>query len=264
MIGTTFILLRRPSTSRDWSPDQKVMPSVAIRGDLVEVRNVRNFRYRSTSDFDLNYETRTYDISKLDSVWFIVERFGDIPGLAHTFLSFGFGDEYVAISAEIRKERGALYSPWKGLLREYELMYVIGDERDLIGLRTNHRRDLTYLYPVRTTPEKMRQVFLDMVRRADSLGKRPEFYNTLTNNCTTNIVSHVNTISPRRIPFSTRIVLPAYADSLAHEIGLIDSDLPLEKLRERHRIDPIAQRAGIDVRFSQVIRAGLHSTPTQP
>ncbi len=250
----TFILLRRPSANRDWAADQKVMPAVTMRGNLVEIRGVRNFRYRSASEFEPVYETRTYDLAKLDSVWFIVERFGEKRGLAHTFLSFGFGDEYVAISVEIRKRRGAVYSPLKGLFRQYELMYVIGDERDLIGLRTNHRRDVTYLYPVRATPEAIRRVFTDMVRRAGALGRRAEVSNTLTNSCTTNIVRHVNSISKRRIPFSMRLVLPAYADSLALEIGLIDSDLPLAEARQTHRIDTIAQEAGIGAGFSHLIR----------
>jgi hypothetical protein len=245
-----LVLLRRPSNVRDWSTDQKILATAAIRGDLVEIRNVRNFRYRSETDFMPAYETRTYDLRKLDSVWFVVERFG-AGGLAHTFLSFGFGEEYVAISIEIRKEKGETFSPLKGMLRKYELMYVIGDERDLIGLRTNYRKDVVYLYPVKTTREKMRRVFLDMVARANKLAREPEFYNTLTNNCTTNIVRHVNTISPRRIPFSYKVLLPAYSDSLAMDVGLIESRGSLEETRDLHRIDQIAQVTGISGDFSQ-------------
>jgi hypothetical protein len=248
-----LVLLRRPSNDRDWSTDQKILATAAIRGDVVEIRNVRNFRYRSETDYTPAYETRTYDLRKLDSVWFVVERFGT-RGMAHTFLSFGFGDEYVAISIEIRKEKGETFSPLRGLLREYELMYVIGDERDLIGLRTNYRKDVVYLYPVKTTKEKMRRVFLDMVARANSLAAEPEFYNTLTNNCTTNIVRHVNTISPRRIPFSYKTLLPAYSDSLAIDVGLIQSDGSLEETRATHRVDLFAQSIGIVSRFSDSIR----------
>jgi uncharacterized protein DUF4105 len=250
---TILVLLRRPSNVRDWSTDQKVLATAAIRGDLVEIRNVRNFRYRSETDYTPAYETRTYDLRKLDSVWFVVERFGG-GGLAHTFLSFGFGDEYVAISIEIRKEKGETFSPLRGLLREYELMYVIGDERDLIGLRTNYRKDIVYLYPVKTTREKMRRVFLDMVERANKLAAKPEFYNTLTNNCTTSIVRHVNTISPRRIPLSYKVLLPAYSDSLAMDVGLIESGGSLEQTRAMHRIDLIAQKYQGRADFSTEIR----------
>src|SRR5437773_1611043 len=144
-----------PWAERDWSPDQGLLARATIAGERVTIENLRNFSYQSTSEYAARYETRSYDLGKLDSVWFIVERFGDAPAIAHTFLSFGFGDEYLAISVEIRKERGETYSPLKGLARQFELMYVIADERDVIGLRTNHRRDPVYLYPVTTTPDKM-------------------------------------------------------------------------------------------------------------
>lgn len=195
----------RPANDRHWSSDQQILPRATVAGNLVTIRNVRNFEYRSEADYTPRYETRTYDLDKLDSVWFIVERFPGKPGVAHTLLSYGFGDEYVAISVEIRKEAGESYSPWKGLLRQYELMYVVADERDVVGLRTNHR--------------------------------------------------HVNEISPRRVPFSFKVLLPAYSDRLAHDLGLIPDDLPFEVVQATHRIDGIAQRASVGADFSQVIRS---------
>lgn len=248
------VLLRRPSTDRDWAADQKLLPQLIVAGDLVEIRNFRNFTYRGQNDFTPRYETRRYDLRRLDSVWFMVERFGSAPGVAHTLLSFGFGDEFVAVSAEIRREKGESYSPLLGLLREYELMYVIGDERDLIGLRTNHRRDEAYLYPIRTTPERMRQAFLEIASRANGLARQPEFYNTATNTCTTNIVRHVNTVVPGRIPFSFKTLLPGFSDRLAYDLGLIANDRPFEEVRAAHRIDLVAQAAGLSEDFSRVIR----------
>ena len=245
----------RPSQNRDWSVDQRILPRAVISGNKVTIENVRNFSYQSETEYQPRYETRTYDLDKLDSIWFLVERFGDTPGVAHTLISFGFGDEFVAISVEIRKERGESYSPWKGLLRQYELMYVIGEERDLIGLRTNYRRDVVYLYPGRTTPDKMRHAFVDMVRRANKLADEPEFYNTLTSTCTTNIVRHVNTIAPKRVPFSYKVLLPAYSDRLAFDLGLIPNDKPFEAVQAAHRIDLIAQKAGVGPDFSKVIRS---------
>jgi hypothetical protein len=254
LLAALLLAMRQPRNDRDWSPDQRLLPTASVRGDIVEIRNVRNFRYRGEHDFEPRYETRTYDLRKLDSVWFMVERFGTKPGIAHTLLSFGFGDEFVAVSAEIRKEKGESYSPWRGLLREYELTYVIGDERDLIGLRTNQRRDEVYLYPMRTTPERMRQAFLGMLARANDLAAKPEFYNTLTNTCTTNIVRHVNDVVPGRVPFSFKVLLPAWSDRLAYDLGLIATDRPFDEVRSSHRIDRIAQSAGVDENFSQVIR----------
>jgi hypothetical protein len=245
-----------PSAERDWSPDQRVLPRATIAGDKVTIENMRNFSYKSTSEYVPRYETRTYDLGKLDAVWFIVERFGDAPAIAHTFLSFGFGGEYVAISVEIRKELGETYSPLKGLLRQYELMYVIADERDVIGLRTNYRRDPLYMYPVTTTPEKIRRVFVEMLERSNKLAAEPEFYNTLTNNCTSNIVRHVNTIS-NRIPFSYKVLLPAYSDQLAYDLGLIPTDRPFAEVQAAHRIDSLAQRQPVDPNFSRLIRTRI-------
>ena len=250
-------LTERPSLDRNWTPDQAVMPRAAIEGDKVTIDKVRNFTYRSTDDYTPAYEKRTYDLAKLDSVWFIVEHFGDAPAIAHTFVSFGFGGEYVAISVEIRKERGEVYSPLKGLLRQYELMYVVADERDVIGLRTNFRRDPVYLYPVKSTPEQKRRMFLDMVARANRLAVEPEFYNSLTNNCTSNIVSHVNTLAPRSIPFSYKTILPAYSDRLAYELDLIPASQAFDKVQAAHRIDLVAQRGPVGPDFSKTIRAGI-------
>jgi hypothetical protein len=245
-----------PSAERDWSPDQRVLSRATITGDKVTIENIRNFSYKSTSEYVPRYETRTYDLGKLDAAWFIVERFGDAPAIAHTFLSFGFGGEYVAISVEIRKELGETYSPLKGLLRQYELMYVIADERDVIGLRTNYRRDPLYMYPVTTTPEKIRRVFVEMLERSNKLAAEPEFYNTLTNNCTSNIVRHVNTIS-NRIPFSYKVLLPAYSDQLAYDLGLIPTDRPFAEVQAAHRIDSLAQRQPVDPNFSRLIRTRI-------
>ena len=255
LLPFAYVWIReRPSNRRDWAPDQRLLARAEISGNKVTIHNVRNFVYRSELEYEPRYETRTYDLDKLDSIWFMVERFGDTPGVAHTLISYGFGDEYVAISVEIRKERGESFSPWKGMLRQYELMYVVGDERDLIGLRTNYRRDVVYLYPVRTTKERMRQAFVDMLQRANKLAAEPEFYNTLTSTCTTNIVRHVNTIAPKRVPFSFKVLLPAWSDRLAYDLGLIPNEKPFDSVRAAHRIDPIAQQHGVGPDFSRVIR----------
>jgi hypothetical protein len=188
-------------------------------------------------------------------VWFAVEPFSGFRGPAHTFVSFGFSDgQYVAISVEIRKEEGESFSPLRGLLRNYELMYVVGDERDLVKLRSNFRRDDVYLYRTTATPEKGRQMFVSMLRRANELAEQPEFYNTLTSTCTTNIVRHVNEIAPKRVPFSYKVLLPAYADELAYKVGLLDTTIPFDSLRARAHINPRAARYADSPEFSRLIR----------
>lgn len=250
-----FAMLVRPSNERDWNADQARVATAEIDGDAVTIRNVRNAVYRSTSDFDVHWETRRYDLSRLDSVWFVVEPFADWRGPAHTFLSFGFDDgDYVAVSVEIRKERGESFSPLLGLLRQYEIAYVIGDERDLIGLRANHRKDEVFLYPIRATPAQARALFESMLARANRVATTPEFYNTLTNTCTSNIVDHIESIAPGRVPWSHKTLLPAYSDDLAYDLGLIDTDLPRETYRAAHRINERAQSAANRPDFSVAIR----------
>jgi hypothetical protein len=191
----------------------------------------------------------------------VVEPFASWRGPAHTFLSFGFSDgQYLAISAEIRKERAETFSPLKGLLRQYELIYVVGDERDLIGLRANHRRDDVYLYPVRTTPASMRALLMSMLDRVNALAAQPEFYNTLSNSCTSNIVDHIDLIAPGRVPFSVKTLLPAYADDLAFDLGLIDTTLPRDNYRAAHRINDLALAYADREDFSTGIRARLRRT----
>jgi hypothetical protein len=260
VLGAAALLLatcavKRPSNDRPWTVDQSRLPRAEFNGPLVTVRNVRNFDYHSTDRFTPRWDDRTFDLRQLDSVWFVVEPFGEYEGLAHTFVSFGFGPEnYVAISVEIRKEQGESFSPFQGLLNEYEIMYVVGDERDLIDLRANHRKDEVYLYPIATSPERMRQMFVEMLTRANELEREPEFYNTLTNTCTTNIVRHVNEVVPRRIPLRMAVVLPGYSDRLAHELGLIDTELPFAEAQRQFRINDRAARFADDPRFSARIR----------
>lgn len=244
-----------PSNDRDWSPDQAVLPEVEVEGDRVAIRNIRDFAYRTPTDYTPRYYDRTFDLDALDSVDFVVEHFSAWEGAGHMLLSFGFGGrDYVAVSVEIRKEKGESYSALKGCFKQYELMYVIGDERDLIGLRANARGDDVYLYPARTTREKMRALFLDVLARAARLRREPEFYHTLANACTTNIADHVNVVSPRRVPFSLRTRMAGYADLLAYELGLIDTDAPLEELRRRHHINEAAAAHRDAPSFSRGIR----------
>lgn len=249
-------LVTKPSNDRNWNEDQKILATAEIKDNLVFIKNIRNFSYTSTTDYTPAYYDKTFDLSKLQKVWYIVEPFSGIPGSAHTFLSFEFeSNEFVAISVEIRKEQGEKYHPFKGLFNKYELMYVIADERDALKLRSNYRKDLVYVYPVRTTPDKARAMFLDMLERANTLAKQPEFYNTITNTCTTNIVRHVDKITPHKVPlFNLRVLLPANSDKLAYELGLIDTDLPFEQARVRYFINEKALKYSEDEDFSKKIR----------
>lgn len=246
----------KASNDRAWNEDQAILPHAEINNNLVSIYNIRNFAYASTTSYTANYYDKTFDLNKIKNVWYVVEPFSGIPGSAHTFLSFEFeNNQFVSISVEVRKEKGETYDPIKGLFNKYELMYVIADERDVIKLRSNYRKDLVYVYPIKTTTDKVKELFLDMVKRANDLKEHPEFYNTITNTCTTNIVAHVNKITPKRVPFfNLRILLPANSDKLAYKLGLIDTDISFENTRARYFINDRAMKYADDLNFSVKIR----------
>lgn len=253
-----YVVLVRPSNDRAWTPNEATLPSAEFHDSRVTLRHVRNTRYRSATDYTPAYYDTTVDLQRLERVWFVLEPFSDNSPSAHSFLSFEFRDgPFVAISVEARKERGETYHVVKGLFRRYELMYVVADERDAIGLRTNVRRDAVYLYPIRADRARVRALFVAMLERANTLRRRPEFYNTLTANCTSTIVRHVNSLVPGRVPFSFRWLLPGYADRLAYDLGLIDSDVPRDSLRARFRVTEAALAFGVREGFSRAIRAQL-------
>jgi hypothetical protein len=254
-----------PSNDRDWTPDQAVLPSAELRGDVVDVHNVRDCSYVTADDYVVNYYDKTFRLADLDSVDFIVVPFKDSPQLAHTMLSFGFrrrgstasatnDRDYLAVSVEIRKERGESFDVVRGALRQYEIMYVLADERDVIDLRANYRRDDVFIYRALAGREKVRELFVDVMDRVNHLAERPEFYNTVTNNCTTNIVRHINRLSPHRVPWDHRILLPGASDRLAYDLGLLDTDVSFEETRRRARINDLAARIGDGDDFSNRIR----------
>lgn len=262
------LLSTHPSLERNWRPEHARTAEVRWDGDLAHVSDVRNFRFRGREDFDAIWEDRTFDVSRIESVWFVVSPFReDWRGPAHTFLSFGFADslpsqssspspssQYIGISVEARKEVGETYSPWKGLLNSYELLYVIADERDLIGLRTDIFDDDVYVYPIRAERAAVRALFVAMLDRAADLGRRPRFYNTLTNNCTTNLYDHVEQLNPERWSFSWKVLLPGYADEMVYDAGVIETTLPLERARERFRVNQRAASFRGSTEFSVGIR----------
>jgi hypothetical protein len=248
---------RQPSLSREWVPEQARLPGVSVHEDRVDVQAVRNFRFDADGRVTPAYVPRSYRLDRLERVWFVVTPFDrSWRGPAHTFATFGFSDgQFVSVSVEARREVGEKYSLWKGLLRQYELTYVIAEERDAIGLRAIAWGDPVHLYPIRATPEQARGAFLQMMRRAEALERTPAFYNTLTDNCTTALLEAANTVGARPIRWGPRILLSGYADGVAYEHGLIDTDLPLEAARERFRIDAKARAAADAPDFSTRIRA---------
>ena len=251
--------LRIPaSNDRDWQPEVAVLPSVTIDGERVTIHNIRNFDYRTETDFTPRWYDATFDLAQLESADLLASYWmGD--AIAHIFVSFGFADgRHVAISVETRKERGESYSTLAGFFKQYELYYVVADERDLIRVRTNYRqpREDVYLYRAQIPRENVLRLFLDYVRRINELKDHPAFYNTLTTNCTTAVLVHTR-VNPGSPPFSWKVLLSGYTPQFAYELGRLDTSLPFEKLRRRSRVNDRAQAADQDPEFSQRIRDGL-------
>lgn len=248
-----------PSNTRNWSPDQAVLPYAKFRGNQVTVHNVRHCRYFSDDTYVVEHEDRNYDLSDLQGVDFFIVPFENMPAIAHTMLSFKFTPpdgppEHLAVSVEIRKEVGEEYATWKGSARQYELMYVLADERDVVGVRANHRGENIYLYHTTATPEHARQLLVDVLGRTNELASRPEFYGTLTNNCTTNIARHINRISPNRIRYDYHLLLPGYSDKLAYDEGLIVRHGSFEETKARAYVTPQAIINAERDDFSELIR----------
>ena len=246
-----------PRGDREWTPELSRAATAEVEGDKLVVRDVRNFRWRSLSDFDAAWEDRSYDLAKLVRVWFVLVPFHDQDSVAHTFLSFEFeGGDFLAFSPEIRKEKGESFSASGGLFRNFELFYTVGDERDLVKLRTDFFGDEVFVFPVRGTKEGARTALLDVIGRVNGLAATPEWYDALTNSCAVNVARHANAVIPGSIGRgSWRVALPGWSDELALELGFIDFDGTVPEARARFKANEKAAAASDAPDFSTRIRA---------
>jgi hypothetical protein len=254
---TLVVQLRVPSHEGDWQTVHEVLPRAEIDGDRLTIRNLRNFTYDDDGAVrEARYEDRSYDLAALDSLWYGLSHFASY-GLAHSFLSFGFADGgYLALSVEARLEKHQTYSPLLGLVSTYELIYVAADERDVIGLRSHVRGEAVLLYETRVPPAKAKELLLVMLATMNEIYDRPRFYNTLLDNCTTNILQHAEQLTRWDLFTDYRVILPGYSDGLAYQLGAIANDVPLASARDRARLDPNGIALN-DPSFSRAIRASL-------
>jgi hypothetical protein len=245
-----------PSHDRPWRPEVAVMPRVTIEGDRVRITGVRNFDYRSRNDFTVRYEEREIRLSHLTALDFFVSYWSE--GLVgHTFLSFIFDDAPpLSISIETRPEVGEGFSPIASMFKQFELIYVVGDERDLVRVRTNYRNENVYLYRLNASADDARHLLLVYLARINELADQPEWYHLLSNSCTINIIRYANAAG-RVGRFDIRHLLNGLIDSYLYHSGRIDTSLPFEELRRRSLINEAAQAADDAPDFSQRIRASL-------
>jgi hypothetical protein len=249
-----------PSHDRPWRPEVAIMPRATIDGDRVHITGVRNFDYRSVDDFTARWEEREVQLSHLTALDFFVSYWskGLVGGLVgHTFLSFIFDNAPpLSISIETRPEVGEGFNPVASLFKQFELIYVVGDERDIVRVRTNFRKETVYLYRLNTTPDDARRLFMVYLKRINELADRPEFYHLLSNSCTINIIRYANAAG-RSGRFNIRHLLNGLIDSYLYHSGRVDTTLPFDELRRRSQINEAAQAADDAPDFSERIRASL-------
>jgi hypothetical protein len=247
------------SHDRPWRPEVAVLPRAVIDGDRVRLTGFRNFTYRSEDDFDVRYEQREVSLAHLVSVDLFVS-YWKVGPVAHTFVSFDFDDGTlpVCVSIEARPEVGEGFDPLGSLFKQFELIYVVGDERDIVRVRTEHRGEEVFLYRVRATPERARRLFRIYLDRVNELAGRPEWYHLLKNNCTLNIVRNASRAAGAgRARFDYRYLLNGLSDRYVYAAGVVDTSLDFEELRRRSRINDAARAAGDAEDFSARIRASL-------
>jgi hypothetical protein len=248
----------RPGPDEDWVAKHARMPHVEFVGDKVHVSNVRNFTWRGEADFTPGYYDRVYDLNTISTMYYVLSPIFDLRWVAHVWVCFGFSDgQHVAVSVEARGVKERPFGLFRSMFRQFQLIYVIGDERDVVGLRGAIRGSEVRFFPARTTPERMRALFIDMMQRAHSLEEEPEFYNLFTNNCMNNVTRHVRRLGGRPVPSDLRLLLTGLSDRAWYEYGFLDTDLPFEQAHEAYRIDEWVRRTPLDEGFSRRLRQHL-------
>jgi hypothetical protein len=245
-----------PSHHRPWRPEVAVMPRAIIDGDRVRITGVRDFDYRSRNDFTVRYEEREVQLSHLTGLDFFVSYWAEGP-VAHTFVSFIFDNAPpLSISIETRPEVGEGFDPLASLFKQFELIYVVGNERDLVRVRTNYRKETVYLYHLNSPVDNVRKLLLVYLERINELADQPEFYHLVTNSCTINIIRYANAAG-RSGQFNFRHLLNGLIDSYLYHSGRVNTTLPFEELRRRSHINEAVRRAESAADFSAEIRKGL-------
>jgi Domain of unknown function (DUF4105) len=245
-----------PSNDRDWADDVARVTHGTIEGNHITLYNVRNFEWRTAADYTQRWETRRYDLERLVSLDMIMSYWSGHT-IAHTLISFGFADgDHVVFSVEVRRERTEAFSEIGGFFKEFELSVIAAEERDIVRLRTNIRRERTYLYRLRIGPSAMRALFLAYVEEANSLVNHPRFYHTLTGNCTILIYKMLRRIVGP-LPLSYRLWLSGYMPEYVYSVGGLDTRYPLEDLRRLGYISDRGRSADQSPTFSEDIRRGI-------
>ncbi|MEP2717281.1 DUF4105 domain-containing protein [Pseudophaeobacter sp.] len=255
---TTWWMTITPPSTRNWAPDVARQVTGQIDSSTLTLTDVRNFTWRSPTDFDVNWEGRSYDLDQLQSVDLFMSYWSG-PAMAHMIVSFGFSTgEQIAWSVEVRRQIGGGFSPVADMFKTNTLSIVAADERDLVGTRTNARGEDVQLFRINTTPEKARALLLQYVAASNRLAQRPQWYNSLFTNCTTVVFQMIRTIVGE-VPLDWRVLANGYLPHYAYDAGVLDSRLPLQALIEQGRITARAKAHGLTPDYSTMVREGVPS-----
>lgn len=256
LVATATWAFQTPQKQRQWSEVAAKTPYATRNGDLVTIHNVRNFRYASNTEWTPAWYDQTYNLKELEQSSLVLTRFGGIDGLAHVMVAFQFkGDKNIVLSAEIRREEGEGYDPIGGALRQFELYYVAADERDAIALRTHIHKDETLLIPMNAGQQKTAEFFMSMVDRMTKLHHEPEWYNSFTSSCASNLAAHYEHVNNVSFPPDYRILLPGFSDTLLQELDLLPEGVSPQQATQKFKINQLVENLPVDEQFSKRIRA---------
>jgi hypothetical protein len=251
----------KPSHDRNWIPELARLPEIAREGEMITVSNLRNFAWRTEADYDQRWETRAYDLARIEGADVFLSYWSG-ERIAHLLVSFTFADQPpLTFSIEVRREQGEEWSSLAGFFRTYEMAYVAADERDLVGLRSHARKEDVRLFRLAASPQQARDVLLAYAADINRLAAQPRWYNTLTTNCTTVVYNLVGSVAPGwkfSLPLDPRVLLSGYLPGYLRRVSAIRTDIPLDDLVRQARIGEKARAVALDdPAFSMRIREGV-------
>jgi uncharacterized protein DUF4105 len=253
-----------PSHDRNWTPSVAKLPRITTEGDQIRVYNIRNFDYRTPDDFTVRYYDKTFDLNKLETADYVLSYWDGNEAVAHTLVSFGFGDgDYLTVSVETRLEQGEPQTGLGGFFKQYELIYILGDERDLLRLRSNFRKEEVFVYPTNFNKKEIRKFFGVIVERINSIANKPQFYNTISHNCLSSLTKDFSKVLEVRDPFDYRWLLSGYSAELMFEHGVINSDRNFEDTKRLHHINQYVQSDNSGEGYSRKIRPHITNKADQ-
>ena len=233
-----FLVRQKPSHNRDWELGQEKLPQILLEGDEILVKNLRDFHWTGPFEAQPNYIDAKYFLDQMQTVDVVISHFDEFEGLAHIFLSFGFSDgRHISISLETRREVGEKFSPWLGILRQFEIIYVVGTDNDLLGVRTGPREERVYIYPTLASPQQVRDLFGKLAQDINAVYEEPIFYNTLTQNCTNRLTRRVEEISDVRFPLTYKSILPGYFDEVLYDMRIIRTRESFQQTKQGALVD---------------------------